>query len=513
MRRWILPLLLLALAVASGVQARREDSAADPGFASPSGEPIAIVTTPLLSARRAPEWLRQPLDDRLLAAEVGAVLSSAEAPDDLCLSVHRDDTSILAVDDDLQLVPASAMKLVTAAALLEVAPPDDRYRTEAVIRADAAISDDGVLDGDLWLVGGGDPVLSTPDYVDRYDEPRVYTDLTELADTVAAELTGRGIVEISGGVIGDESKYTPPERDYSRDVDGEGNAIWKSEFVTQNQAGPLSALLVNDGYTSWPDEPNRRANSRASDPALAAARLFDDLLEERGLVIRGSSRNEVAPALSERISLGVVESPPIGDIVGRMLRHSDNTTAEMLLKEIGVRSGVGAQRGLAVFAVAQALDRAGYTIRGRTVEGESTTIQIADGSGLSSANRITCRLVEEILRRAGPDSVIADGLAVVGESGTLAHCLVDDPEARGDVEAKTGTLNDVTALAGLTVADNGDVVTFAMIANGDGIGSRLGSCNELQTTLIQGVAAHPYGPDVDALAPRAPGSVTVTPRP
>ncbi|RMH83555.1 MAG: hypothetical protein D6683_02235 [Actinomyces sp.] len=500
------------MAVAAAVQARREDSAADPGVARPSADPVEIVTTPLLSARRAPEWLRQPLDDRLLTDEVRAVLASAEAPDTTCLSVHRDDTVILAADDDLLLVPASAMKLVTAAALLEVAPPDDRYRTEAVIRADAPIAD-GVLDGDLWLVGGGDPVLSTPDYIERYDEPRVHTDLTELADAVANELASRGIVEITGGVVGDESKYTPAERDYTGEVDGDGNPIWKAEFRTQNQAGPLSALLVNDGYTAWPDEPNRRQNSRASDPALAAARLFDDLLEERGLVIRGSSRNEVAPAVSERISLGVVESPTIGEIIGRMLRHSDNTTAEMLLKEIGVRSGVGAQRGLAVFAVAQALDRAGYPVQGRTLDGETTTIQIADGSGLSSLNRITCRLVEEILRRSGPDSVIADGLAVVGESGTLARCLVDDPSARGDVEAKTGTLNDVTALAGLTVADNGDVVTFAMIANGEGVGARLGSCNELQTTLIRGVANHPYGPDVDALSPEPPATVVVTPAP
>ena len=79
----------------------------------------------------------------------------------------------------------------------------------------------------------------------------------------------------------------------------------------------------------------------------------------------------------------------------------------------------------------------------------------------------------------------------------------------GRFSGKTGTLNDVTALAGVTVADNGDVVTFAMIANGEDVGTALGTCNVLQTTLIAAVVGHPYGPALEDLSPQ---EATAAPR-
>ena len=74
-----------------------------------------------------------------------------------------------------------------------------------------------------------------------------------------------------------------------------------------------------------------------------------------------------------------------------------------------------------------------------------------------------------------------------------------------EVRAKTGTLNDVSALAGVTVADNGDVLTFAMIANGENISASLGFCNVLQRMLMAAAVGYPYGP--------SPGDPSLHPRP
>ncbi len=518
-RRFLIPVVLLAVAIGAALQAQRTDNESDPGFAPDEGPPDFVVGTPMLSVRRTPEWLRQPLADNLLESEVRAADLTRVTPPATCIVVHRDGEVIASIQADDLLVPASNQKILTAAAILELAPATETFRTEVVHRldvpppapADPDAEDQGrVFEGDLWLIGNGDPVLSTPDYVGRYDDPRTVTDFTALADAVAAELTALGVTEVSGSIIGDESKYLDEERDYvdepfvTDELDDNGDPIevpiWKESFRDENQAGPLSALLLNDGYTQWNEDPHpslRPENVRADNPAVAAADTLRTLLGERGIVVQGASSNDVAPLLSERISLATVESPPLSDIVARMLTHSDNTTAEMLLKEIGVRSGVTSTRGFAVLGMRNTLRDAGYPMAG---------VVVVDGSGLSSLNRITCSLVIDILDRAGPDSPLVQGMAVVGETGTVRGCFENRSDV-SDISAKTGTLNDVTALSGVTVADNGDVITFAMLANGEGVGITLGTCdlneveNEIQVVLIDAVAGHPYGPALSDLGP------------
>ena len=107
---------------------------------------------------------------------------------------------------------------------------------------------------------------------------------------------------------------------------------------------------------------------------------------------------------------------------------------------------------------------------------------------------------------------------MVGESGTLRDCdagLEQAPAVGGGADgqnllsrtvwAKTGTLNDVSALAGVTVARDGDVLTFSLIANREDL--FLGSCNDLQQGLIRAVFGHPYGPSsADAALHPAPAT-------
>lgn len=428
-----------------------------------------------------------------LAREFSAVLSLREASDSMCLSVMLDDELIFESRSRTSLIPASLMKVAVASAALEIIPPDDVYSTEVFVSTDALESvADGVLKGDVYLIGQGDPVLSTPRHVSSFREPVAYTDITKLADRVFAALAAHGVTRIEGRLVGDESWFPHKQRDYTQEfLSGAADPVWKRSYVTSNNAGPLSALLLNGGYRSYTPMPSgqgRRGNVRAAVPAQHAASVFDDLLEARGMVITRTPVAGMAPAPRERTMLGAVESPPMSEILARMLAYSDNTIAEMVLKEIGRRTG-GSDRASAVAGVQELLRRK----LGPLAAG----LLIADGSGLSYSNRLTCAAVSGLLTQAGPGSPLVEGLSVAGEVGTLRTCapvrLRGGDDQLNTVRAKTGTLNDVTALAGTTVAANGETITFAMIVNKPLI-ILLGSCNRLRRTLLNAAANYTYGP-------------------
>ena len=428
-----------------------------------------------------------------LAREFAAVLDLREAPDSMCLSVMLDGDPIVESRSGTAFTPASLMKVATAAAAFEVMSPDEVFTTEVFVRTEDLESvSNGVLTGDVYLVGQGDPVLSTPRYVNRYGVPVAHTDITGLANQVMAALSARGIRRIEGKVVGDESWYPDRQRDYSGEVvAGAAEPVWKRSFVTANHSGPLSALLLNSGFSRYSSSvfsAGRRLSVRAAQPAQHAASVFDDFLEARGMVITRRPVAGVAPVPSERTMLGAVDSPPLSDIVARMLTRSDNTIAEMLLKEIGRRGG-GSHRASAVADVQTILrDKLG-----RAADG----LLIADGSGLSYSNRLTCGAIAGLLEEAGPGSPLVEGLAVAGETGTLRNCRPDRSRGNEDqlltVKGKTGSLDHVISLAGTAVATGGEMITFSMIANQPSIIS-LGSCNRLRKTLLNAAANYTYGP-------------------
>ena len=264
-------------------------------------------------------------------------MSGPDAPEGICLTLYHNDEVVHDVDGGEGFVPASVLKIATAAVALELVGPDATYTTEVAVRADALAGvQDGVLNGDLYLIGGGDPTLSTRTYVDTFSRVRPYNDVAELADTVMASLRSHGIRVVNGSVVGDESRYPDAERDYVSEYLS-GQRIWKPSFASTNLAGPLSR--VDDHTTAT-------TRTAAADAAMcvpatrlrAAASLFDDLLEARGMVIRRYPRSAEAPEAARRASLGTLASVPMSRIVTRMLTHSDNTTSEMVLKEIGYRT-------------------------------------------------------------------------------------------------------------------------------------------------------------------------------
>jgi D-alanyl-D-alanine carboxypeptidase/D-alanyl-D-alanine-endopeptidase (penicillin-binding protein 4) len=437
---------------------------------SPDTAPTAPVrlATPVLSVRRAPEFLVAPTADRRLQQVVDKVREAA--PETSCISVVDGDRKVVDINTTASLTPASLQKLLTATALVDRVGADTVFTTRVVARAPAS---SGVIDGDVWLVGAGDPILTTKGYQQAFeDQAQAWTDLASLADAVAAS----GVTRIRGNLVGDDSRF-----DQERYFSG-----WPTRYQRQDQVGPLSALTVNDGVTGYANSPDEPTGARRpGDPPVLAAETLRTLLADRGVVVEGTASAGRAP--TDITEVAHLDSLPVTGLVGEMLAESDNTTAEILLKELGVRAGTAGSTSAGAEVVRSALADRNLPLDG---------VVIHDGSGLDEDDRVTCQLISTLLIQHGPDSAVANGLPVAGQSGTLRKRLGDTP-AEGRVRAKTGTLNTVFSLAGWATGSDDRPLAFTAILNGTVPGG-VALLDELAVAL----AEYPQRPDPATVSPR-----------
>lgn len=407
----------------------------------PPGHEASAPSTPRAVPERAGPAAQvvDPAADPELAAVLDTVVELS--PEATCLVVSIDGSLVYRHAGDRPLVPASLQKLRTALVALEQLGPDHRFTTGVL--ATAAPDEGGIVTGDLVLVGGGDPFLTTAPYrlVRRLDPDLAGTSLEELADQVAAS----GLRGVTGGVIADETRY-----DDVRTVE-----TWPDRYVTQAQAGPLSALGVDDGYVL-----ERRGGDegeivprRSEAPAVDAARLLTDLLRERGVLV-GDPAPGAAPDTAVEIT--AIESPPLSEVVRQLLLTSDNQTAELLLKELGHVEGAGGTTAAGLDVLGRHLDE-----RGLGSAGAAST----DASGLDRGNRASCDDLAGLLDASGGRTgQLGPSLPVAARSGTLAGRFAGT-SAEGRLAAKTGSLGDVASLAGFVELVDGGEVTFAYVAN------------------------------------------------
>lgn len=458
--------LAAALAV-SGVAVIVLAVATEPELEVASGAQHDLsAVTPVLSARRTPTLLTEPVAARNLRAAVQPVVDAA--PDASCLRVDDGGTPLVLSGNDAPLVPASNMKLLTAAAAIDLLDPDERRTTTLV--TDGAPTDGSVVVGNLYLVGGGDPMLSTAGYLEQL--PNGVPPATDIA-AVADQVVASGVREIIGSVVGDESRY-----DLVRTL-----PAWPERFLTQGQVGPLSALIVDDGW--------RPGLGPTDEPAVHAASVLTGLLEERGVSVAGPPLAGIAPEGAALLT--EVPSLTVAELAQQALRFSDNTTTELLVKEIGLQHG-----GVGSTAAGLEAIRNWMTERGLPDDG----VVLDDGSGLSEESRLTCDLLSAVLVDDGPAGVVADGLAVPGQDGTLRERLTAPPLGER-VRAKTGSLLSVAALSGWLGTDGGRQLGFSFVINTPGrqvTAVDLG----LQQQLLASMVGHPSAPPVDQLAPLAP---------
>jgi D-alanyl-D-alanine carboxypeptidase/D-alanyl-D-alanine-endopeptidase (penicillin-binding protein 4) len=319
-------------------------------------------------------------------------------------------------------------------------------------------------------------LLSTAPYRARvkYGNLMPYTAFESVADAIAAA----GVRRVTGSVRGDESRY-----DTVRNVPS-----WPARYQADGQVGSLSALAVNDGRRFAAIEGRPSPGGPDPEPAAGAAAMLVELLAERGVVVEGGSGAGTAPEGAKEVA--AVPSLTVREIVAELLMYSDNTTAELLVKELGfVERGEGSTAaGLEV--VRDVAAEAGLPTDG---------LSLVDGSGLDRSDRVSCATLDALLALGGDEGPIDDGLAVAGTAGTLIDRYTRSP-AKGKVRAKTGSLRDVTGLSGWVDTDKGASLSFSILVNTSG---RQVTNDDLVATqrVTEALLAYPETPDLSQLGP------------
>ncbi len=461
-RRGLLPAAVLVAVLAAATSS--------PVVAQPAADPVGEAadvtpTTPVFSLRRLAPVVSRIVAGTRLSGELDQVTGSTGG--NTCLAV-RDPSgrTVYSHQSGVPLIPASALKLVTGAVALARIGGATRLVTE--VRATAPVR--GGTVGDLWLVGGGDPLLATADFAVQagYDgQPRLATPMEDLADRLVAA----GVRTVQGRIVGDDSRY-----DDQRLVPS-----WLPRYVANFDVGPIAALTVNDGFATFPPAP-----SYAVSPAALAAEVLAGLLRARGVTVGGTGEGR-APAGTAVVA--AIESPPLAEVVGAVLQHSENVGAEMLVKELGVRFGDAGSTAAGLAVIHDHLAGLGLALAG---------VATVDGSGLDRSDRVTCDLLQQVLATAGEGSELDRALPVAGLNGTL-HRRFLGTAAAGRVRAKTGSLQGVVALTGWATGERATSLQFSLLANelpNESTGLAL------QDEVAISLAAYPDSPDPEAIGPK-----------
>lgn len=376
---------------------------------------VAIATMSTIAVGAAPAARAATLDQQLSST----IRRSGVAPTTSVYVWDQASRKVLYSRSSTRaMAPASTIKLMTSAAALAHFGPDHRFTTTVAL---AGTQTGSTFDGDVWLIGGGDPSLSTFGF--RRDNYRgVGTNLAALV----GPLRELGIRTVTGDLRVDDDRF-----DEVRYV-----PEWKSSF-RYVETGALGALTVNQAQLG------RWVGTRSSRiPDVHAGETFRGLLRAQGITVRGITRPGSVP--ESAVVAGEVASPPLASLLAYMDSTSSNFFAEIMLKNIGA-------------------DRFGAEGDGSTSDGrraayaelvelgvDMRSVRWIDGSGLAYSNRVTARALGHVLG-IGAQTEWGEpwirGFANNGRTGTLRGRMTSRP-FYGRVYAKTGTLNIASGLAG-----------------------------------------------------------------
>ena len=369
-------------------------------------------------------------------------------------------------------VPASNMKLLTAAAAVRVMGPDQRFSTKVIA---------GATPDQVVLKGGGDVLLGAGE--SSRDAVMGHAGLATLAQlTVKAlrESGAKGPVRVQL----DDTLFSGPAL----------NPSWSPEDVAAGETAPLFPLALNSARY----DPAVTTGPRPQDAAMTAAEAFSAQLTAAGAaagltvtpgVVRGEAPAAGAPAEkpaggepdgsaapsgdatagAARASspgkvLAEVQSATLRQQVDLLLQTSDNYLAEVVGRMAAVAGGQPGSNDGATATVYKQIQDLGIPTDG---------LRLADVSGLSLGNQVSAGQLSEIVRAitSGTEPSLRaaiGGFPVAGLTGTLGNRYTDASTERGAglVRAKTGTLNSVIALSGYVVDADGRLLVFSFVGNG-----------------------------------------------
>lgn len=387
---------------------------------------------------------------------------------------------------DVSVNPASTMKLITTYAALEMLGPTYQWRTE--FYADGPLKD-GVLNGNLYLKGGGDPKLNL-----------------EKLWLMMRDLRANGVQKVTGDLVLDRSRFIQPELPVFNDDGNDKNKpflvgpdsllinLKAVRLITRNDGGkvsvsmdpPLSNVRIDNQVKSlpaakcpgWPDVRFNPVTQYDGTTLVVTGKLaagcnaqtYLSLLDHPGYAagaVRGIWQ-ELGGSIAGKDRLGEVPkdarllaraySPDLVEIIRDINKYSNNTMARQLFLSLGAQfrtSADGDDAKAAQRVIRQWLAKKGITAPHLVME---------NGSGLSRAERVSAREMATILQAAwkGPYAPeFISSLPLVAMDGTMRKRLKRTPLA-GEAHIKTGTLNTVRAIAGYSRDVNGN--TWAVVA-------------------------------------------------
>ncbi len=460
----------------------------------PRAAPAAALAALLLAAapaRGAPEGGPSPLaaglDDLVLDGPL------AEARTGVCVASLDTGAVLYARGADQLLNPASNVKLFTAAAALARLGPEHRFDTE--VSTDAASA--GLPGGQarvLYLRGKGDPSLVT-ERLHALAADLLHLGLRHVGDLVLddgwfdavrvgpgfdqedgdrAYLAPAGALSLNYNTVavhvGPGERPGAPGR-----VELEPDSAFFEVVNRTTTGGPRSARRLVIASTPLPGGrqrvlvegrlPARGRTSvtwrRVDDPPRYLGETFRRLLEQHGVKVTG--RVKLGPVAPDAALLHVAESEPLGVLVRRLQKSSNNFMAEQLVKALGAAaagppgtwaSGVAA---VEAFLAEVGIPRGAYLMK--------------NGSGLNDANRFSARQTVQLLvamaRRLPLAAEFLAALPVAGRDGTI-RSRMEGTDAAGQVLAKTGTLDGVVALSGYVETAGRERLAFAVLVNDHG---------------------------------------------
>lgn len=408
----------------------------------------------------------------------------------MVVSLTRGDT-LFAQNEGEMMQPASTMKLFATAVALDRHGPEHRYSTD-VLR-DGPQGGDGTINGNIYLRSDADPSMSS----------RFYRDPNLPMATLARAVASAGVKHVKGDLVYDASAF-----DDQKIPDG-----WKTTYLGSAYAAKVSALSLNENVVWVVVQPagsvaavtlepvttaiplrnkvrlvrgrgGRIVARRAADggidvsgtigsasgplkyslvvddPASFTAGALRAALQNVGITFDGTLRAGRTPANAEKVA--GLPSPPLSQIVSEMNRESINVVAELVYRDAARAT---APNGMSSAAAAEANLK---DFLQRKVRADPQSIRASDGSGLSTLDYMTPRVMIQLLSYAhkGPwSSAFHGSLPVAGESELLRRRMRQTP-AQGNLHAKTGTTNTVAGLGGYVTARNGEILAFAFIYNG-----------------------------------------------
>lgn len=329
---------------------------------------------------------------------------------------------------------ASTMKLITSAAAMTVLGPDHRIPTRVYA---------GSEPGQVIVVGGGDATLAS-------GPGSIYADAAQLSELAA---------EVRSAWASDPELSATPISSIAIDLSLFGGPQWQPSWNqadrTDGYVSPIASFMV-DGDRA---DPAQRVSPRSEQPAQRAGTAFASAM---GLPASAVTINGITAPREARL-LGEVHSQPVRELAGYVLTHSDNNVAEALARLVAIELGAGNGFEAISPGNARAMSDLGLDVTG---------LELADGSGLSGSNRVPASFMVSLLQliRSGAHGLDAliPLLPLSAQTGTLDDRF--DPGLTGvpggAIQAKTGWINEVYALAGYMTAADGSTLTFAFYVVG-----------------------------------------------